>query len=307
MSGGKLLTRFASKLSSRGVVCVSGADSLRFLQSLVTADMHSICAPRASSTAVGFLDRRGRLLFGGLIHSKSQNDYLIDIASDCLPRMIKHLQSFRVRSDVAVDDVSKEFKIWQFVGLRDEELPSGVGPDPRLDTLGSRAVLPQDFNPSSELELQDECEYERLRIVKGVADGGDFETGGLPLDVGLHLINGVSFSKGCYLGQELTARSHFTGVLRKRLTTLIVKQPGDDSNRVIDEADAEDYFSNASSARLNIGDTILVDGGEKAAGKVTSAIDNIGVAVLRITDAFDESKSLRLEDGRQLLCIRHRL
>lgn len=301
------MTRFVTCLNSRGVVRVGGIDSLSFLQSLVTADIHSICAPQRSSTATGFLDRRGRLLFGALIHSYFPNEYLIDIASNRVSALLKHLRSFRLRSAVDIDNVSADFRIWQFVGLSSEELPDGVHPDPRLPALGSRTVLSRQFSPPNKLEITDESDYERLRILKGIPDGRDFESGGLPLQLALHLIDGVSFKKGCYLGQELTARSHFTGILRKRLTTVMVmdrlSENSGKGSHIINEQTAARYFSATSSHLLKAEDPIFIEGRENPVGKVSSAIDNLGVAVLRLADAFEEATTFQLEDGRQVLRV----
>lgn len=308
MASAVTASRFASRLSTRGVVLVTGNDSRKFLQSLVTADIHAICHPGAISTATGFLDRRGRLLFGGLIHSHHPNEYLIDISAHRAPALIKHLRTFRLRSVVDVEDVSPNFQVWQFVGFHGDQLGEsvqGVGPDPRLPALGLRAVLPTGFSPEPGVTIEGEHTYERVRILKAVADGADFDNAALPLDLGLHLINGVSFTKGCYLGQELTARSHFTGVLRKRLTSLVATADGDDhGTNVIDDTDAMQWVSGDASNGINVGDEIMVTGRDKVAGRVTSAVDNVGVAVLRMSDAFDGDKTLRLKDGRRVLAVR---
>lgn len=300
--------KFISNLRSRGLVRVGGVDSLKLLQSLVTADVQTISEHGAQCTAAGFLDRRGRLLFGGLIHSFDKNDFLIDISTDRVTSLLKHLRMFRLRSAVDIDDVSDQFSVWQFVGLSNDQLPPEASPDPRLHELGSRAVLDYEFGVTHKEIMKDETEYERLRILKAVPDGNDFGPGVLPLDVGLHLINGVSFNKGCYLGQELTARSHFTGVLRKRLTAIIAmsndeneKHPG---CNVIEDDEAPNHVSKDTKLQIKVGDQVYVNGRDKPAGKISSAVDNIGLAVLRMTDALDGTKTLRLEDGRRVYSIR---
>lgn len=302
MSISRPILHFAAKLQHRGTVSVSGKDSLRFLQSLVTADIHAVCPPEVPSTACAFLDRRGRLLFGALIHSNETNNYMIDLPSNRVSSLIKHLRMFRLRSEVEIEDVSDNYDVWQFARINDEYIPQGVGADPRLSGLGKRGLLAKSFAVSDKLEVKPEDSYERLRILHGVPDGADFSPGALPLDLGLHLLNGVSFEKGCYLGQELTARSHFTGVLRKRLTTLVVTD--EDSGKfvkpcVLNTDEAADLITDDKSLRLAPEAEIVVEGGNgKVIGRVSSAIDNIGVGVLRMTDALDDAKVLRLQDGR---------
>lgn len=308
MSKFRTLLHFAAKLQDRGTISVSGKDSLRLLQSLVTADIHTVCPPEVSSTACAFLDRRGRLLFGALIHSNETNKYLIDLPASRVPALMKHLRMFRLRSEVDVDDASTDYDVWQFAGINRNYVPQEIGPDPRLPALGRRGPLPCGFVVNSKLDVKSEDSYERLRIMHGIPDGADFSHGALPLDLGLHLINGVSFNKGCYLGQELTARSHFTGVLRKRLTTLLVT--GEELTEgvgpsVLDNIQAMDWLTEDKSYRLTPEAEIIVEGGNgKVIGRVTSAIDNVGTAVLRMTDALDSSKVLRLQDGRRVRTVR---
>lgn len=310
MEKARSVFRFAAKLRDRGTVSVSGKDSLRFLQSLVTADIHAVCPPEVSSTACAFLDRRGRLLFGALIHSSEANKYLIDLPLAHVPALIKHLRMFRLRSEVDVDDISNDYDVWQFADIDEKYVPHEIGLDPRLQALGKRGLLPRGFALNNELEVKFEDSYERLRVLNGVPDGADFSQGALPLDLGLHLINGVSFEKGCYLGQELTARSHFTGVLRKRLTTLLVTH--EDASEgvgpsVLNSHQTIDWLTDDKSYRLTPETEIIAEGGNgKVIGRVTSAIDNAGTAVLRMTDALDNSKVLRLQDGRRVRTVRQK-
>lgn len=92
--------------------------------------------------------------------------------------------------------------------------------DPRLPDLGQRVILPADHQPDG-TPVPDEVYTER-RFRLGVAEGSSEIPSGaaLPLEYNLDALNGVSFSKGCYVGQELTARTHFQGVIRKRLMPL---------------------------------------------------------------------------------------
>lgn len=309
MTTAQAASRFATKLQNRGIVRVSGNDSLKLLQSLVTADIHALCPPDVLSTACAFLNRRGRVLFGALIHSEAPNNYMIDLPAKRIGAFLNHLKMFRMRSDVEIEDVTTDFSVWQFVGDCKETVPSGVGPDPRLSVLGMRGILPKEFALDDRVEVKSDDAYSQLRIIKGVPDDTDFDSTALPLDLGLHLINGVSFSKGCYLGQELTARSHFTGVLRKRLTTLLVTNEDShlsDVSTVISEDQAIERINTDSACRLSEGAEIVVDGSTKPVGHVSSAINNAGVAILRMSDALDSRKVLRLRDGRRIQTVQQK-
>lgn len=291
---------FAARLTSRGIVRVQGEDSLTFLQSLITNDIHQICLrENSNSCATAFLNPRGRLLFAALIHRPHQNHYLIDTERMLIPHLIKHLTHYRLRAKLHISDESHHHAVWSFVNTPSVSPDEHhfVFSDPRLHNLGLRAILPHSFVPPHHVHVADEHAYTRLRILHGVPDGPDFHHSPLPLHLALHVLNAVSFNKGCYLGQELTARSHFTGVLRKRITPLILHDSAQpETNSVFDAV------SDASHLRLPQGTQLFVEGKEKSIGNVTSSVDNIGVAVLPLSDVFSEqgTKSLRLSDGREV-------
>ena len=89
--------------------------------------------------------------------------------------------------------------------------------DPRLPELGDRMIFPAGYTPPGKIVTPDAFRNFRLRL--GVAEGClEIPTGeALPLEYNLDALNGISYTKGCYVGQELTARTHFRGVIRKRL------------------------------------------------------------------------------------------
>lgn len=94
--------------------------------------------------------------------------------------------------------------------------------DPRLPTLGRRGIVPLPPSPPDPLA---ERRYRSLRALQGVAEGSVEMPPGLALALEYNLdgLNGVCFNKGCYLGQEMTARSHFVLVMRKRAAPVLVK------------------------------------------------------------------------------------
>lgn len=284
-----MVARFAARLPSRGLVQVSGVDSQRFLQGLVTSDLHAL-SPTAPTSSTAFLNTRGRILFGALLHRNSETSYLIDTPLPRLPALIAHLKQYRLRSKADIVDATAAHSVWSIIGsspsdhLERQATHGTTFNDPRLPALGKRAFVERDFPGFDGVPAGTEEGYTRLRIMNGVPDGPDFDGEPLPLDLAMHLLGAVSFTKGCYLGQELTARSHFTGVLRKRLTPIAVVGEGE------------------GGRGLERGMEISVEGKTKRAGVVSSAVDRVGLAVMRISDTFGErggtGKTLRLGDGR---------
>lgn len=97
--------------------------------------------------------------------------------------------------------------------------------DPRLSALGARIVCPKD---SLDIETDyvnkkdNYDDYEAIRMLYCIPEGSKELKDKLPLNYNLHHINGISFNKGCYIGQELTQRTYHTGVIRKALMPFII-------------------------------------------------------------------------------------
>lgn len=168
--------------------------------------------------------------------------------------------------------------------------------DPRLSSLGLRIItdnadadqmrrnlMPLIDNEIVSINLK---EYARLRFSLGVGEGhkDHIESNCLPLECNADFLGSLSFTKGCYLGQELTARIHYTGVVRKRLMPLIVER------KSIDEE------SSANLPLLENSD-IIEEASEKKVGVLRQVIGNRALALLR-HDMVREAKSLIHVDSK---------
>ena len=184
---------------------------------------------------------------------------------------------YRLRSKVEIEDVSAGFAVAALIGEGVAEmldLPARPGAcralehglafvDPRLVRMGVRALLPAQNAASALAQLQlDEAPraaYERLRLSLGMPDGSRdliVEKATL-LESGFEELNGVDFGKGCFVGQELTARMKFRGLVRKRLLPVT--------------------FDGAAPAPGTI-----IRLGEREAGEMRSSSDGHGLALLRL-------------------------
>ncbi|OYU14262.1 MAG: hypothetical protein CFE37_11800 [Alphaproteobacteria bacterium PA4] len=200
-------------LDNRAVLRVAGADAVPFLQGLLTQDM-ALLAPDRPLHA-GLLSPQGKALFDMLLF-QGCDGVLIDVAADRAEALARRLTLYRMRKAVAITPSP----LVVFAGWNGGE--RGQTPDPRFAGLGGR-WLGEAGGPA------DAIAYDRHRLAIGVPDSADIGTDELLwLETGADLLNGVSFTKGCYVGQENTARMHHRDKVRRRLVPIaFAGEPGD--------------------------------------------------------------------------------
>lgn len=209
-------------LPDRGVVAVEGGDRVRFLQGLVSNDVTAAAAGRAVWTAL--LTPQGKWLADFFVLSDGTR-LLLDCERGQAADLVARLSRFRLRADVALRDLSDALGVYAaWNGTPDASGPGAVAaPDPRLPEAGWRILSPV---PPPGAGPADAAEYDRHRLALGLPDGSrDLEPDRtLLLEAGFDELHGVSFTKGCFLGQEMTARTKHRGLVRRRLVP--VAAPG---------------------------------------------------------------------------------
>lgn len=216
---------FFSYLSDRSVIAVTGEDRVRFLQGLVSNDVTAVQPGTAIWAAL--LTPQGRWKADFFIFSDPDAPrLLLDCATVQVETITTTLCRFRLRTDVAFETTS--LAVHAAWGPEPSTHEGIMAPDPRHDAAGWRLLLSQ---PSPEAHT-DMAEYDLHRLVLGLPDGPrDCEAEKtLLVEADFDLLNGVSWTKGCYMGQELTARTHYRGLVKKRLipfaSVLPVPAPG---------------------------------------------------------------------------------
>jgi len=215
----------------------------------------------------------------------------------------KHIKKYILRKKVDLEDISDETRIWSFASLylnpevvklgqffeleeqkitaEDEGQYGDLGyVDPRLLELGVRFVCPAEEDrfdvDKKEIEIsKNHLTYDKIRTLHGVAEGPELASV-LPFTANLDFLNAVHFSKGCYVGQELTARSYHTGIIRKRIVPFVLS-----TNKVktIDPHNVSlGYFD--SNFTEDLKGKALTDRDGKNLGKVISNINNVGLAIV---------------------------
>ncbi len=220
----------AIRLESRGLLAVSGEDRVEFLQGIVTNDVRRLGPERALYAAL--LTPQGKYLFDFFMIAEGER-ILLDCEAARREDLVRRLMLYRLRARVEITDLSAQRHVWAILDGEPDGLPAEAGAaqrlaggtvyrDPRTAAIGWRAVLPADVMPA--YPLGGSSQYEARRIALGLADGSrDLEVEKtLALEANLDLLGAIDFDKGCYVGQEITARTKHRGKVRKRLLPIEV-------------------------------------------------------------------------------------
>lgn len=245
---------YTTLLDRRGVIAVEGSDRVRFLQGMVSNDVTAALPGTAVWTA--FLTPQGRWLADFFVFADPEQErLLLDCEQGHIPDLIKRLSRFRLRADVRLTETSMSI----LTSWGDNPSPpagSIHAPDPRHPLAGQRYLLassPPEVNATPD-------DYDLHRLALGLPDGSrDCEAEKtLLLEANFDVLNGISWTKGCYMGQELTARTHYRGLVKRRLVPIAL----------------------AEHPLPVRGTPILTEDG-KEAGELRSSCNHIGLAMLR--------------------------
>ncbi len=270
-------------LPDRGVVSVAGADAAKLLQGLITNDMDLVRA--GGAIHAGLLSPQGKILFDFFV-VEGDSGYLLETARDKSTDLVKRLTMYRLRANAAIADVTDQYRV--FASWGGENSPAEASgsivasfADPRDARLGRRfladATRDNPFEGASVPLVGPEA-YHAQRIAIGAPKGGtDYDYGdAFPHEANFDLFNGVSFTKGCFVGQEVVARMQNKAVVRKRIVRV------------------------AGTQRLVSGADILIE--RAPIGRVGSTDGASALAMLRLDRAIEaQEKGIELtSDGARV-------
>ncbi|GGB30297.1 hypothetical protein GCM10011380_19710 [Sphingomonas metalli] len=201
-------------LAHRALIRLSGEDVRGFLQGLLTNDVAGAAA-RTGPVWAGLLTPQGKALFD-LIVWPAGEDVLLDVEAGRAEALAKRLTLYRLRRAIALAPAEGLAVHWS------PDPVDGATPDPRLATLGWRWLALGDGAAVDAAWLSHRL---RLGVTEGVAELGDGET--LWLECNAGELDGVSYTKGCYVGQENTARMHHRSKVNRRLVVVPLGEPGE--------------------------------------------------------------------------------
>ena len=226
-------------LKDRGLISISGDDSKEFLQNIITNDIEKVKVDR--SIFSGIFSPQGKYMYEFFVIYK-KGGYLLDCDSSAIKNLISHLAMYKLRSKIEISDVSSDFVIGILNFDKFKELFDGskyktiiyrdspIFLDPRESKLGARILSPIDklYLTIKKLNLKiiDSKIYLKNAYLLGVPEKGleHLKNQLFGLEANFEKLNAIDFKKGCYIGQENTARMKLKDKVRKKLLPLFSEE-----------------------------------------------------------------------------------
>jgi tRNA-modifying protein YgfZ len=267
-------------LGNRGLLTITGPDSRNFLQGLISNDVNKVSPEQAIYAAM--LSAHGKFLHDFFIFQQGEA-LVLDCEAERLADLLRRLGMYKLRSQVTIapgdtdrlvavafgEDAPAIFGLAAEAGRAVDFAGGTAFIDPRLPDLGVRLVGPvsglAEKLQGLDLSPAEPADYDRLRLELGIADGSrDLQIDRtLLLEAGFDELNGVDWKKGCYVGQEMTARTKYRALVKKRLMPV-----------------------RCDGAVPTAGSPVTLCGRE--AGEICSGRDSVALAVLRL-DMVEEA------------------
>jgi folate-binding protein YgfZ len=240
------------RLQNRGFLRLSGPDRLTFLQGLVSNDVNKVAPGQAVYSCL--LTPQGKFLHDFFLIAEGES-LLIECEADRRVDLAQRLKVYKLRSKIEIAEA--DYAVFAAFGPTLLPLDVIIYRDPRSPALGTRMLLPAGASIDA-MPIPFDI-YDRFRIAEAVPDGSrDMEVGkAILLENNIDLLNGVAWDKGCYTGQELTARTRYRGLVKKRLMPVRI------------------------AGRVPPAGTPLIEKGSEV-GEMRSASGDLGLALLRL-------------------------
>ena len=259
-------------LEDRGVVSLRGDDARSFLQGLTTNDINLVTPDRAIWT--GLLTPQGKYLFDFFV-AEMMGALVLDVERSRMDDLLALLARYKLRAKVDITDDSADWIVVALIGS-EADGPALAGfegrggafaggicfVDPRYGGAGARAIMPRDVLANLDdqgFERGGAEDYDLHRLICGLPDGSrDLVVGkSFPMEHGFDGLHGIAWEKGCYVGQEMTARMRYRANMKRTMLPVEIDGP--------------------TPAQ---GTPVTQNG--RDAGEMRSSRDGIGLALLRI-------------------------
>ncbi len=235
---------FFTKLENRGIIGISGTDRRNFLQGLISNDIDLL--DKKPMIYACLLTPNGKFLHDFFIREENETILIDCEGGERTHDLAKRLNIYKLRAHVTIE-AKTPASVYAVIGD-----PSVGLPDPRHPDMGTRTYIKPENLPEEPFSSWD---IHRIKLC--IPDGSRdmIPEKSTLLECGIDRLNGVSFEKGCYMGQELTARMHYRGLAKKQLSIV-------------------------TGANLPASGEDLIQDGRKI-GEMRSSCENHGLALLR--------------------------
>ncbi|RMZ06715.1 hypothetical protein D0864_02167 [Hortaea werneckii] len=297
----------AAKLTNRRLISLHGDEAPKFMQGIVTNNV------RADSTAgffAAFLTAPGKVLndvfvyptLGSNWHKDVNGDeqpgYLVEVDSDTAEMLLKQIKKHKLRSKFKLRMLEEgELDVWSKWSEEERWTAHTQGAvengllglvDGRAPGMGHRILVPlsSQQGPPAEVDADEASlgAYTVRRYLRGVPEGQNEipRDDSLPMNTNIDIMGGIDFKKGCYIGQELTIRTHHTGVVRRRILPVQLYPHGEQP------PEALAYNPDAVAESAEDGTDIRRDDKRKrATGKLITSVGNVGLGMCRLEQMSD--------------------
>lgn len=311
---------YIANLKSKSLLTITGKDSADFLQGLITNDIRQLSCDNHSkynSSCIYsfFLNNTGRIIADLFVYrfmTKQNNEnnaiIFLEVDHQLSSILTKLLKRYKIKSKVSIRNTESDWQCYaifpcvaenhssEIVRLNDEDSKTILINDPRNNHFGYKMISTiqsidelicrlNEMDPSSEWKISkvDEDRYRSFRYQYGIGEGIlDFPAeSSLPFDANGDILNGISFQKGCYIGQELTARTYHTGVIRKRVMPIKIIDPPIESDQMLQMQN-------------------IIDTQGKTVGRFRSNYGNQGLAILKFDSILSDSKLKLSSTGHRI-------
>ncbi len=247
-------------LENRSVVVLYGPDTKNFLQGIITNDINNLSSQKAIYSLL--LNSQGKYLYDFFL-IKCGKYTLLECENTYLQQIIEKLNLLKTYLRVKVKNASTLYRVGVLFNTKSIEYSNEsqiIFQDPRHKSLGMRIIHKDEISQP----IGDFIQYERVRIENLIPDGTKdmVQNSSFPLQYLIDKINGISFNKGCYIGQEVVNRMSRQETLRRKL-----------------------YPVEGNNTLPNIGTKIINESNEEI-GELRSTIDKIGLALLNTGKSY---------------------
>ena len=210
----------AAQDPERRAIRIGGAEAADFLQSILTSDMEALLPGETRASAL--LTPQGRILADMMV-LRVEDGFVLDCDASRAEDLFTRLRRYKLRRPITLEMLD-DHQLW--VGWDGAAMPVDASTDPRHPALGWRWIGAAGSGPdtASGSGTVDIDQWHAVRIAAGVPQGPvDLQPErALMLEAGLDRLGAVDFEKGCYVGQEVTARTHYRGLVKRRIVPLAI-------------------------------------------------------------------------------------